>query len=221
MSSVGEKLRSARVQQGLDIGDLAAHTKISARFLEAIESDRRDQLPGGFFFKHWAVQYAHALSVDQAEIQDGIDRVLNAEAPLPLPGQVQATSKHLPLANRDSVQRDGTARMALSFALLVMVVLGCSGFYAWWHKQQQSSAMAGVPAAGMTAQPERVIVAERAPEEAAAVPVSQPVADRPAHKKAAVAGHIAKHRSDLRRRSRRRVRARGWKRPSSPELRSE
>ena len=68
MFSVGEALRRARLEQGLDFATLAARTKISARYLEAIESDDRDALPSGFFYKSFVHQYARALSLDTREI---------------------------------------------------------------------------------------------------------------------------------------------------------
>jgi cytoskeleton protein RodZ len=49
MLSVGETLRRARLEQGLDLSTVAAQTKISAKYLKAIESDDRKSLPSGFF----------------------------------------------------------------------------------------------------------------------------------------------------------------------------
>jgi cytoskeletal protein RodZ len=87
MFSVGEVLRRARLEQGLDVPILAARTKISAKYLEAIESDNRRALPSGFFYRSFVGQYARALSLDTREINAEVDRILSADAPPPLPGQ--------------------------------------------------------------------------------------------------------------------------------------
>lgn len=215
MPSVGERLRRARLDRHLRIDDLSASTKINARFLEAIESDRRDQIPAGFFFKHWALQYAQALSVDPAEIQDGIDRVLDAEPPLPLPGQLQAESRDLPQANRDSGRRQGTPPMLLSFAVLLSVVLVCSGFYAWWRQQQHSD-----PAATVAASAPVVPGPVRPAEPGDVRTISKPVEVRVPAKRAAVDGQLPKRPTEIRKVSRKRVKAKKLKRASSPALRA-
>ena len=138
MLSLGEKLRRTRLEKGLDIAALAARTKIAPRFLEAIEADRRDLLPAGFFFRNWTVQYARALSLDEAEIHADVDRILSVEAPLPLPGQVTPESKGGPGWLPKLPGTDRAPRFLVSFASLVVVVLACSGFYVWWHQHKDA-----------------------------------------------------------------------------------
>src|SRR6516165_7336949 len=87
MASLGEKLRRARVERGLTIAELAAQTKISAKFLEAIEADERHKLPAGFFYRNWVNQYAEALSLDVAAVGREVDYVVAGDAPPALPGQ--------------------------------------------------------------------------------------------------------------------------------------
>ncbi|MDQ6760250.1 MAG: helix-turn-helix domain-containing protein, partial [Acidobacteriota bacterium] len=119
------KLRQGRIEKGLPVAELEVRTRISAKFLEALESDRRDLVPAGFFFRNWAVQYASALSLDRAEIEADVDRILSMEAPLPLPGQGVYCLQDRPRLH--SVHRTQQApRLAASLGILVLVVLGCS-----------------------------------------------------------------------------------------------
>jgi len=148
MLSLGQKLRQARIEQGLEIADLARQTKINAKFLEAIEAGRRDCLPAGFFLKSWALQYAAALSLDEKKVQAEVDRILSAEAPLPLPGQAGLASQVVPPVHRHIRRRGEMPRLLLSFALLILMMLGCSGLYAWWHTQRQEK-----PSAVLQTQP--------------------------------------------------------------------
>jgi cytoskeleton protein RodZ len=61
---VGARLREARVQRGLDLAEVAAATKIQARFLEAIENEEWDLLPGEFYARSFIRVYAAQLGLD-------------------------------------------------------------------------------------------------------------------------------------------------------------
>jgi cytoskeleton protein RodZ len=132
MLSVGETLKRARLNQGLDLGTLATRTKISAKYLEAIESDDRKSLPSGFFYRSFVEQYARALLLDTQEIDAEVNRVLSADEPLPLPGFESVVARNVPPLT--SAHRFHTRRSYTSAATLVLVIIGCSGIYAWWHE---------------------------------------------------------------------------------------
>jgi cytoskeleton protein RodZ len=137
MLSVGETLKRARLEQGLDLGTVAAQTKISAKYLEAIESNDHQMLPSGFFYRSFVEQYAKYLSLDTREIDAEVDRVLSADDPLPLPGFESVVSRNVqPLT---SAHRFHTRRSYTSVATLVLVIGSCSGVYAWWHEARSLS----------------------------------------------------------------------------------
>ena len=46
MGAVGERLRRERLKTGLDLDRVSQDTKIPARFLEAIEQEQFEKLPG-------------------------------------------------------------------------------------------------------------------------------------------------------------------------------
>lgn len=64
MPSFGETLRRERELRGIELRDVAEATKISVRFLRALESDRTDVLPGGLFPRAFVRQYATYLGLD-------------------------------------------------------------------------------------------------------------------------------------------------------------
>jgi cytoskeletal protein RodZ len=64
MAAFGETLRREREMRGVSLREVADATKISVRFLQAIESDRLDVLPGGLFPKAFVRQYAAHLGLD-------------------------------------------------------------------------------------------------------------------------------------------------------------
>jgi cytoskeleton protein RodZ len=64
MASFGENLRRERELRGVSLRDIADATKISVRFLEALEKGRLDLLPGGLFARAFVKQYARHLGLD-------------------------------------------------------------------------------------------------------------------------------------------------------------
>jgi cytoskeletal protein RodZ len=64
MASFGEKLRLEREMRGVSLREIADGTKISVRFLQALEEDRTDVLPGGLFPRAFVRQYAIQLGLD-------------------------------------------------------------------------------------------------------------------------------------------------------------
>ena len=138
MFSVGETLQRARLAQGLDVATVSARTKINAKYLEAIEADDRGRLPSSFFYKNFVQQYARTLSLDSKEIDAEIDRVLSADAPLPLPGQVNPAWREVPPVELSS--RFRISRVYASSAVLILMLAACSGIYGWWYSSHSVTA---------------------------------------------------------------------------------
>lgn len=68
MASFGENLRRERELRGVSLRDMADATKISLRFLDALEKGKVDQLPGGLFARAFVRQYAKFLGLDAEKI---------------------------------------------------------------------------------------------------------------------------------------------------------
>jgi cytoskeleton protein RodZ len=64
MASFGDNLRRERELRGVSLREVADATKISIRFLRALEEDRVDLLPGGLFPKAFVRQYARHIGLD-------------------------------------------------------------------------------------------------------------------------------------------------------------
>jgi cytoskeletal protein RodZ len=61
-------LAMLRQQKGVSLRSIADSTKISHRFLEAIEAEEFDKLPGGIYTTSYIRQYAAAVSYDEFEL---------------------------------------------------------------------------------------------------------------------------------------------------------
>ncbi len=67
MASFGEGLRKERESRGIALDTVVSATKISLRHLNAVESDKFEQLPGGLFNKNIVRNYARTLGLDEEE----------------------------------------------------------------------------------------------------------------------------------------------------------
>src|SRR5215471_21773734 len=63
--SIGEKLRLARETRGIALRDISEGTRISMRYLEAIEADDYKRLPGGIFNRSFIRAYAKFVAYDE------------------------------------------------------------------------------------------------------------------------------------------------------------
>ncbi|HSP61755.1 MAG TPA: helix-turn-helix domain-containing protein [Pyrinomonadaceae bacterium] len=64
-TSIGEKLRLARETRGIALRDISEQTRISMRYLEAIEADDYRRLPGGIFNRSFIRAYAKHIGYDE------------------------------------------------------------------------------------------------------------------------------------------------------------
>ena len=142
MNSVGRILRSARERQGRAVAEIADELCLTQQYLRAIEEDDVKNLPGIFFYKNFVKQYAAIVGVKEAEIRSGIEALTaSAEEPA-LPGSVAQP----PMRPLDPIVADSNrhyfanARLGLSVAGLAVVLMACSGFYAWWIRPKEVAA---------------------------------------------------------------------------------
>ena len=61
-------LAKARERRGISLKQISESTKISVRFLQAIESEEFDQLPGGIFSTSYIRQYAQEIGLEEARV---------------------------------------------------------------------------------------------------------------------------------------------------------
>jgi transcriptional regulator with XRE-family HTH domain len=149
MTSVGSILRKERESQGRAIADIAAELCITQRYLHAIEKDDTAAVPGLFFYKNFARQYAAILGVDQGSIQPALDLLQAPEDAPPSPA-INVPNRLVQAANRRHIP---DISMGWSVAGLVLVLAGCSGVYAWWKRAPQAPAAVAAVAMAQRATP--------------------------------------------------------------------
>ena len=63
-------LAGLRQQKGISLGQIARETKISVRYLDAIERGQFAKLPGGIYNISYIRQYARAIDYDAGRLLD-------------------------------------------------------------------------------------------------------------------------------------------------------
>jgi len=82
MASLGQELKRERELRGISLKEIADSTKISLRFLRALEDDQLDMLPGKFFTKSIIRSYASYLGLEEETVLNKYheDTLLQQEA---------------------------------------------------------------------------------------------------------------------------------------------
>jgi cytoskeletal protein RodZ len=71
-----------RKRAGVSLEQIAQSTKISSRFLEAIEGEQFEQLPGGIFSTSYLRQYAEAIGYDKDSLVAYYNQKMNPVEPI-------------------------------------------------------------------------------------------------------------------------------------------
>ena len=82
-AAVGAVLRAARLKRGLSLEAVAQQTRISKRFLEALEEDRFDEFPAFVYMRGFLKGYCEHLDVPFAELWAQIQPAAAPETPRP------------------------------------------------------------------------------------------------------------------------------------------
>lgn len=71
---VGQMLRAARLERDISIQDVARQLRLSAKQVNALETDEYDQLAGGTFLRGFVRNYAKLLQLDDAPLLRALER---------------------------------------------------------------------------------------------------------------------------------------------------
>ena len=151
MGSVGSFLKSAREQQGRTVDQMSAELCIGGNYLRAIESDDIAALPGAFFYRSFARQYASTLGVklDAAALDLAAAPPENAARLDPVstlrPAEISSKPIYQPDAIIQAHNQVLTDRnIGMSAAALAVALLVCSAFYAWWTRRGSTGRIARI-----------------------------------------------------------------------------
>jgi cytoskeletal protein RodZ len=84
-----------RKRAGVSLGQITQRTKIGSRFLEAIEGEQFEQLPGGIFSTSYLRQYAQAIGYDGDALVAYYNQKMNPSEPISKLPQMETSSRSL------------------------------------------------------------------------------------------------------------------------------
>lgn len=157
MLHVGERLREARLAQGVSLSDIADKTRISLRYLQALEKGDWKQLPGAIFARSFARQYAACIGYDIAALEGELQERFANEDPVQKQAAKQPPAERIPIRMRPMSELIGAfesrvwQRMPKPFLSFAAVLALCSFVYVGWErvilnrKQTTVDILAGSP----------------------------------------------------------------------------
>ncbi|HUU12660.1 MAG TPA: RodZ domain-containing protein [Terriglobia bacterium] len=114
MATFGENLRREREMRGVSLEEISAATKISSRFLAALENEEFAKLPGGIFTRGFIRAYAKYLGLDEDHVMAEYQLVASPGSELDLGRLAMAQPK----------ARRGKSHASLYAILLAIGMLG-------------------------------------------------------------------------------------------------
>ena len=121
-TGIGDKLRLEREARGIALRDISEQTRISMRYLEAIETDDYRRLPGGIFNRSFIRAYAKFVGYDEDKAIEEYGNTMREH------GQ----SEDEPPKQRSMVYTDdGGGRSPMKTLLLAIVILALLSLAVW------------------------------------------------------------------------------------------
>lgn len=125
ITTPGAQLREARERLNKSTRDVAEHLCLSTQFIDSLEQDHYEDLPGEVFIRGYLRNYAAFVGLNPNEVVELFDRLGFVDKDK-TPQQVRLELQQQPITTNDGVVRTVTYLIILS--LLVLVFL-------WWHSQ--------------------------------------------------------------------------------------
>lgn len=155
-ASLGAQLRDAREAQGVTLRQISEQTRIQMRYLEAIETDNFEELPGGIFNRSFVKAYARQVSFSEGDAVEAYNRVAREQG-APIDEEMPTSYKPRVYTNGDSSR---SPWLNLLFAALIVGIISI-GAYALQHWYTRTAS--GTPVAANVAPTVAPTVAQATP----------------------------------------------------------
>ena len=156
LASFGEELRREREIRGISLKEIADATKISKRFLEAIERNDHRTLPAPVFTRGFVREYARYLGLSCEEMVNRYNFAAAGDDRIEKSAQLDRLVQPVLPIEREPAKKRGIppayARIDRNVYLLLLLIAALAGV-AWWaiqHKRKEAE-LARAEIARMTA----------------------------------------------------------------------
>ena len=115
MASFGENLKREREMRGIPLREISDSTKINLHFLQALEDEEFDKLPGGVFNRGFIRAYSRHLGLDEQKLLGEYDLVLGSKEPFETPSVLAAPPPPLEATSSQ-------ARLLAAIAVVMLLI---------------------------------------------------------------------------------------------------
>jgi cytoskeletal protein RodZ len=137
-ASIGEQLRLAREGRGIGLREISDQTRISIRYLEAIESNDYNRLPGGVFNRSFIKAYARHIGYDEHAAIEGYTRYLREHGEST--DDVATTPLHSKVYTDTPATRSPVLTFVLAILILALLTAGALAALHWYQKRANRTA---------------------------------------------------------------------------------
>lgn len=142
-ANFGEELRLAREARGITLREISEQTRISMRYLEAIETNDYKRLPGGIFNRSFIKAYAKYVGYDEKAALEGYTRTASAQGDA---DDDAISTPYQPLVYTDGGSRSPLVTLLLTILILAVLSLGVWGAKHWWERREATRSNSNPPA---------------------------------------------------------------------------
>jgi cytoskeleton protein RodZ len=130
-SGFGERLKRDRELRGVSRDEVCAATRIGPRYLEALENEQWERLPGGVFNRGFLRAVARFLGLDEDDLLAQYDLAINES----IEGQNSHREARVTPPVMEKPGKGPVSRAVLLATLCAIVLLG-TGWFSWrWYPQ--------------------------------------------------------------------------------------
>ena len=132
-TTIGEQLRLAREERGLPLREISEQTRISMRYLEAIETNDYKRLPGGIFNRSFVKSYAKCVGFDEKKAVEGYMQVMR-ELGQPA-DDLDIHPYHSKVYTDAPATRSPVLTVFLAILILAILTLGALAAVRWYNRR--------------------------------------------------------------------------------------
>lgn len=165
VDSIGSKLREARERKGLSAETVSRETMLTLRYVQALESDDFDALPGTAFVRGYVRRYAELVGLNADELIASFDESLPSSkrliSPRPIAVNTESTPASLSTAGQ-IVSKIPLSRLLVVVAVVAFVLYVLAGLF-WQSTSVEVAENLAVPVDIDEAMTADVVIAETEP----------------------------------------------------------
>jgi cytoskeleton protein RodZ len=141
-ATIGEQLRLAREERGIALREISDQTRISVRYLEAIETNDYKRLPGGIFNRSFVKAYARCIGYDEKVAVDAYSQYMTDSDEA---GENVTTTPYHSVVYTDAAKRSPIVTVILTIVILAILTIVALAALRWAQRRSGSHSVSRPP----------------------------------------------------------------------------